>query len=1051
MPCKTASIASRDEGQIIGGTPRPPKNHLTPKAARYVDRNVNSSAWLQENRTAVEQLLAQQYDLRGTLVALVAERDRNFRVDSTRGTYLLKVMHKGCDPALVEVQAKALLHIATRAADLAMQRLVQTQQGQLQATLRDHSGNDLCAFVVTFLPGRLLAKVRPHPATVHTALGALLAKFDFAMQDFTHPCLTRELKWDLRRAAWIEQRIDAIEDPRRRAIVQGIVARYLTSFAASLATLRMGPVHGDGNDYNLLLGGTPAAPKLALLDLGDMHHGVLAGEVAVAAAYAMMTADAPLPALMAITAGYHSVLPLTEAELAMVFPLVLTRLAVSVTNSALLRVGNQGDSYISVHEASAWLLLEQFATRDLREIEVMLKTACGYCSTNAMTRVHHAIATLPHHEVLVGSLPAAQGHVLDLSYESLLGGDDPEHFDSQLAGERIQRELRNAKSALGIGRYGEPRPIYNGPAFGSEKANGARRTRHLGIDLFAAAGTKVAAPLAAEVVRTDNCKDHLDYGGLVILRHRALDGTTFGTLYGHLAPASIRALRVGQQLAAGETFAALGTQSENGDWPPHLHCQVLAFDPLDCPTVPPGVADPDEFHALALLYPDPSPLLGLGKTAAWQTKPVAELLADRHTNFAPNLKISYRTPLAVARGSRHFLYDREGRRHLDAYNNVPHVGHCHPRVVQAVQEQVALLATNTRYLYESMTEYSRRLLAHCPPSLSVCYLLPSGSEANELALRLCRAHTGRKAMMVMEHGYHGHTTGTMDVSPYKFRQPNGGGAPDWVHESVQPDIYRGEFRGADAGARYAARIKEQIAQLAARGVNLAGYLCECLPSVGGQMLLPEGFLAAVYQAVRAHGGVCIADDVQTALGRTGSHFFGFDLAGAVPDMLVLGKPLGGGYPLGAVVTTKEIAASFARLPEFFSTFGGSTVACRAGLAVLDALAADNLQQNALATGERLLRGLRGLQRDHAVIGDVRGSGLFLGVDLVTDRESRAPATSHASYIKNRLREHRILIGTDGPSDNVLKIRPPMTFDGAAADTLLDALAKILREDEARAE
>jgi 4-aminobutyrate aminotransferase-like enzyme len=578
----------------------------------------------------------------------------------------------------------------------------------------------------------------------------------------------------------------------------------------------------------------------------------------------------------------------------------------------------------------------------------------------------------------------------------------------------------------------------------------ARRTRHLGIDLFAAAGTRVHAPLPGEVAAAQVCAGRLDYGGLVVLRHRTTDGEEFGTLYGHLDPDSIAALRPGQGIAAGTTFATVGAPPANGDWPPHVHVQLLADALAATPAVPPGVADPDEFDAVAALYPDPSLLLRLSAAASWRGAANGDLLARRRARFAGNLALAYRQPLQLVRGHGHFVYDAEGRRYLDAYNNVPHVGHCHPDVVAAVHEQSALLATNTRYLCAMLGAYADALLQRLPAPLAKCFLVASGSEANELALRLCRAHTGRRDLLVMDHGYHGHTTGAMDVSPYKFAGPRGGGAPDWVHVTPQPDPYRGPYRRDDpqAGLKYARLVRARIEALAARGRTVAGYLSECLPSVGGQHVLPDGFLAEVYADVRRAGGVCIADDVQTALGRTGCCFSGFELQGVVPDVLVLGKPLGNGYPIGAVVTTAAIAESFAAGPEFFSTFGGNTVACAAGLAVLAVLDRERLQQQAARVGDRLLAGLQALAREHALIGDVRGTGLFLGVELVADRGTRQPAPVQAAYVKDRLRERRVLLGTEGPFDNVLKIRPPMTFDADAADALLAGLDATLREDGA---
>jgi 4-aminobutyrate aminotransferase-like enzyme len=338
-----------------------------------------------------------------------------------------------------------------------------------------------------------------------------------------------------------------------------------------------------------------------------------------------------------------------------------------------------------------------------------------------------------------------------------------------------------------------------------------------------------------------------------------------------------------------------------------------------------------------------------------------------------------------------------------------------------------------------------------PAPLSVCFFVNSGSEANELALRLARAHTGARDMLVMDHGYHGNTTGAMDISPYKFSRPGGPGAADWVHVTPLPDAYRGPFKAADedAGLKYARLVEEKMRAVLADGRRIAGYISECAPSVGGQIILPAGFLREVYRCVRQVGGVCIADDVQTALGRLGAVFWGFELQGVVPDILVLGKPLGNGHPLAAVVTTPEIAASFAAGPEFFSTFGGNSVSCAVGIAVLDVLAEEGLQANAARVGAELLSGLSELARRHPLIGDVRGAGLFLGVELVNDRTTLAPATQQASYIKDRLRERRILLGTEGPYDNVLKIRPPMTFDAAAASRLLEMLDETLAEDRAQ--
>ncbi|HZJ65759.1 MAG TPA: aminotransferase class III-fold pyridoxal phosphate-dependent enzyme, partial [Kofleriaceae bacterium] len=424
-----------------------------------------------------------------------------------------------------------------------------------------------------------------------------------------------------------------------------------------------------------------------------------------------------------------------------------------------------------------------------------------------------------------------------------------------------------------------------------------------------------------------------------------------------------------------------------------------------------------------------------------------EAQSRRARLIGPSVRLAYRRPLRLARGWRQYLYDDDGRRYLDAYNNVPHVGHCHPRVVEAAAHQMSVLNTNTRYLQDVVDDYAERLTATLPEPLRLCFFVSSASEANELAIRLARAYTERRDLLVLDAAYHGNTSTLIDISPYKHAGPGGLGPPDWVHTAPIADDYRGPYRrGArDAGARYAADAARAVAAIGARGRALAGFIAESCPSVGGQIVFPDGYLAGVYEAVRGAGGVCIADEVQTGLGRIGTHMWAFEAQGVVPDIVVMGKPLGNGHPLAAVVTTRAIADAFDSGMEYFSTFGGNTVSCAVGLAVLDVLRDEALQVHAHRVGAELLAALRGLAARHELIGDVRGSGLFLGVELVADRATLAPAAAEASYVVNRMRDRGVLIGSDGPHHNVLQIRPPMPFDAGDGARLVDALDRVLGE------
>lgn len=408
------------------------------------------------------------------------------------------------------------------------------------------------------------------------------------------------------------------------------------------------------------------------------------------------------------------------------------------------------------------------------------------------------------------------------------------------------------------------------------------------------------------------------------------------------------------------------------------------------------------------------------------TRTNEETLAARSRLLGRNLSVAYRNPVKIVRGEMQYLYDDEGRRYLDAYNNVAHVGHCHPRVVAAGVEQMRTLNTNTRYLHDLILQYADQLIATLPSPLSVCYFVNSGSEANELALRLARAHTKARDLIVLEYAYHGNTTTLIDISPYKHDGLGGSGAPEWVHKVSWTDVQQ---------------VAEVATRVRAEGRDLCGFIAESMPSVAGQIVLPADYLREAYKVVRSAGGVCIADEVQTGYGRIGTHFWAFEHYGIIPDIVALGKPIGNGHPIGAVITTPEIAGSFNNGMEFFSTFGGNTVSCAIGLAVLQVVQEEQLQQHALAVGHHLLEGLKALQRDHDLIREVRGSGLFIGVELVKDDN---PATKEAETIVNRMRDGGILLGTDGPRHNVLKIRPPMPFSHADADLLLAVLGRAIQ-------
>jgi 4-aminobutyrate aminotransferase-like enzyme/Ser/Thr protein kinase RdoA (MazF antagonist) len=1022
------------------------------------------------------RLAREIYGLETHASALPGEYDDNFHLvaigsqapTDVPSEFVLKVMHPAREASFVEMQAQALRRLAEKLPQRELPRVMLSRENKLFTTTSGADGEKRIIWLLSYVAGDELAHAKPHAEELLGSLGALLGEMDAALMGFEHAAAHRELKWDSARAGWIGEALHAIENQERRALVKNALALYEREVMPLLPELRRSVIYGDANDHNVLVGEPWPQPRhvRAVIDFGDMHYGLTVSEPAIAAAYAMLGKDEPLGAAAAVAAGYHAVQPLNEDELRVFMPLVAMRLAVSVVISAERKKLRPQDGYMTVSEAPAWEALGRLAKIHPRFAHYALRTACGLPTSPRSARITRYLresageAAPPLHV----DQREAPVHVLDLSVASTLLGADPRNAALPEFGHAVGMELHRSKAVLGIGRYDEPRLLYNTPLFQSSGSpTDEHRTLHLGMDLFAAAGTEVHAPLEGVVEAFADNSAALDYGPVVILKHtvRSASAKSAGdagdgaeqlyTLYGHLSRKSVANLKIGQALQKGEKFAALGDVHENGGWLPHLHFQIIT-DLLERGTDFPGVVKASERALWTSLSPDPNQLLNIPEKY-FPALPATfeETLAARNELLGKNLNVSYDKPLKIVRGWKQYLYDETGRAYLDVYNNVPLVGHSHPRVARAAQEQLALLNTNTRYLHDNATRYAARLTQLLPAPLRVCYFVNSGSEANELALRLARAHTRREDIVVLDHAYHGHTSTLIDISPYKFNGPGGGGKKAWVHVAPLPDDYRGAFRRDDAraGEKYAEAVAAVIREAEASGRQIAAFIAETLPSVGGQIVFPANYLAEAYGHVRAAGAVCIADEVQVGFGRLGTHFWGFETQGVIPDIVVLGKPIGNAFPLAAVITTEEIAVSFANGMEFFSTFGGNAVACAAGIAVLEVLRDEKLQQNALEVGDYLKAELTRLQNAHAVIGDVRGAGLFLGIDLVLHGETREAAPRQASYVVNRLRERGILAGTDGPHHNVIKLRPPLVFTKQDADLFAATLDDILAEDAAQ--
>ena len=419
-----------------------------------------------------------------------------------------------------------------------------------------------------------------------------------------------------------------------------------------------------------------------------------------------------------------------------------------------------------------------------------------------------------------------------------------------------------------------------------------------------------------------------------------------------------------------------------------------------------------------------------------------DLLQRRNRHMGPAYRLFYEQPVHLVRGEGAWLFGADGRKYLDCYNNVASVGHCHPTVVEALSRQAATLNTHTRYLHENVVEYAERLGSTLPDGLEVCMFVCTGTEANDLAFRIARTVTGNEGAVVLEHAYHGNSIMVTGLSTEMYPAAD---RPDWLQAVEAPDSYRGPWRLDEPGwaADCADRVRQAMDALRARGHGTAIFINDNIYSSSGILTPPPEYLAAVYRAVREQGGLIVADEVQSGLCRLGDHYWGFQDSGVVPDIVTMGKPLGDGHPLAAVVTTPEIAASFARRFRYFNTFGGNPVSAAAGMAVLDVIERENIRENVQRTGAVLRAGLLRLAERHEQIGDVRGKGLFYGMEIVRDRDSREPAVREAERIRESLRENGVLLGTTGPHGNVIKIRPPMVFSEQHAARLLSGLERAL--------
>ncbi len=985
---------------------------------------------------------------------LVGYVDANFRITSNGSKAILKIAGQSVDESEVSYRSALLTHLSRHANDVPVPRTLPTGSGSDY----DRSGLVSGRFVqmFSFLPGRPLADVNPQNRASTAQVGKALAKIDKALLTFEHPAMNRYFEWDLSHFLDFRERFTehsvGIPSEIRTAITSAFewFAAYTDDESSrGKKQQQKSVIHGDGNDHNLLFHGfDDGVPKLSgVLDFGDSSRSELVNESAIALAYLMMGKRDPLAHASAFVSSYCDVLPLSPGELANLIPLVKCRLSTTIVQAAKKQRDNPADEYYQISAEPARTLLLQLESISLTLCEMILREAAGLEPHPRSQRVCKLLASVPVAAILDKPFSELPVRVVDLSVDS----DEGESIEAATSWQNVdvaqfpKREVDSAgRRFVSIGQYDEVRAVYSADQFVCETdAGDERRSVHLGIDVFGPPGMTIRTPLDGDVYGLADNDAALDYGPTVILSH-TIEGEKLFSLFGHLSRASLSGMEVGQRLRAGDVVGEVGDQAENGGWAPHLHFQLM-LDMLGESNNFPGVARPSMRRVMTSSCPDPNLLLRIPMSkGASSDRTVEDISRSRREHLGPNLSLSYNEPLHIVRGSGAWLTSSNGQRYLDCVNNVCHVGHCHPRVVDAIVRQVRILNTNTRYLHQTIIDYAEMLTARLPDPLSVCFLVCSGSEANDLALRMARTFTGRKGVVALDSGYHGHLTSLVNVSSYKFAGPGGAGAPAYVELADMPDPFRA--RDGAGSTTFADSVGVACKRLDQKGMPPAAFIAETILSCGGQVEPPEGYLRAAYGQARDAGAICIADEVQTGFGRMGTHFWAFETQGVVPEIVTMGKPIGNGHPIAAVVTTREIADTFNNGMEYFNTYGGNPVSCAAAKAVLEVIDEEELQQNALEVGRYFIERLSELKDRFTLIGDVRGRGLFLGIELVTDRETLEPAAAEASYLVNRLRAFGLLLSTDGPLHNVIKIKPPMVFSRSDVDLVITGMARVFEED-----
>jgi 4-aminobutyrate aminotransferase-like enzyme/Ser/Thr protein kinase RdoA (MazF antagonist) len=969
---------------------------------------------------AIVEVLRDHFGLQGVAVsALGGELDQNAAVELSDGSrVVVKVSPPGEDVRHIRWQHE-LLRLAGADGALGVVRVpvvLPSIDGDTVIEV-DRDGVTRAVWVQSWLDGVAMSELNSHSVGLLTELGATAASFVRAFASAPLPPGSTGHHWDLLRAPdAVAQGIAYIDDTARLEDVQHILSWFNVAVGTHRASLPQSVVHHDLNDFNVLAQRTADGRYGvgAVVDFADALHTARISELAIAIAYAMLRKANPLSAAAAAVRGYSAEIDITDAELAVLYPMAAARLCVNGVTWTQ-RSAEDGQPYGRERMKHTWPTIARLAATPPELAEAMFRQAAGRDIATAVVSVAGASCAVPG----LDFTPVEIANAVDTGRE---GVERPSPGTARL-GPHLEPD-----ASIGARRSTE---------------SGEAATLRLGVEIEASEPFTVLTPLDAEVESRGRATavDGVSAGPVVVLRHERGGAETIWSRWTGLSSP----LPEGASVQSGEAIGSVPGGASST-------LQVSIYRSRETALLATSiVVPPSETAAWACVSPDPSDFLGLDggalpdRDAAWDAQRV---LATREVHFARSQRSYYKRPMNLVSGRGSWLFDELGRGYLDAINNVTHVGHSNPRVVAAANAQMLRLNTNSRFLYPGIAQYAERLTSLLPDQLSVAFFVCSGSEANDLAVRMARQVTGRSDVLVVDGAYHGNTSVVTGLSPNRYKGPGGTGPDETTHEVEQPNLYRGRYTydDLDAGSKYAADVARQVDRLTELGKPPAAFIAESAMGTAGSIFYPDGYLEQAFATVRHAGALCIADEVQVGFGRLGEVFWGFESHGVVPDIVTMGKPIGNGHPMAAVVTTRDIADAFDSGMRYFNTFGGNPVSCAIGTAVLDEIAEQGLQAHAAKTGLHFKHVLGALASKHELIGDVRGRGMYLGIELVRDRATKEPASEEALLVSELMKDEGVIVYPTGSATNVLKIKPPLTFTSADADLFTAVLDEVLTRD-----